>query len=119
MIQELTPQVLSIALFLLMLVATAVTLPVSWLLLWRYRRAVTRAMSARVAAAGASSDRGARAASPTPTSSVADPGAPPMPAVPADRLYRHLVRDPWRYALIHAVAGLGFALIMTIAMFVV
>jgi hypothetical protein len=119
MIQELTPQVLSIALFLLMLVATAVTLPVSWLLLWRYRRAVTRAMSARVAEAGAPSDSGSRAASPPPPSEVPDPGAPSMAAVPAEDLYRHLVRDPWRYALTHAVAGLGFALTMTFATFVV
>jgi hypothetical protein len=117
MIQEITPQIVSVALFLLMLAAPAVTLPVSSLLLWRYRRAVTRAMSARVAEVGSESE--ARAASPTPPSDVSDPGVPSMPAVPAEDLYRHLVRDPWRYALAHAVAGLGFALTMTFATFVV
>jgi hypothetical protein len=119
MIEEITPQLLSVALFLLMLAAPAVTLPVSWLLLWRYRRAVIRAMSARVAQVGASSESETRAASSTLTSAVADPGVSPMLAVPADRLYRHLVRGPWHHALIHAVAGLGFGLIMTFAMFVV
>src|SRR4051794_31359718 len=46
MLEELTPQILSVALFFVIAVAPVLTLIVSALILWLYRRSVLRAMAA-------------------------------------------------------------------------
>src|SRR6476469_6097244 len=117
MIKEITPQILSVVMFLILLVAPTLTLPTSWLLLRRYRATVIRAMSASVANARGPSEPAAPTASAGPGPVV--PGAGAAATRPADLLYRRLVRDPWRPAVAYAAAGVAFAGSMTLAFFVV
>lgn len=107
MIEEITPQIVMVTALLVILAAPSVTLPLSALLLWRYRRAVIAAMSTRAAGG----------------TEVADPVAEPVVherrsrdgGRSVDQLYREIIRTPWRYACRYAVAGLGFALVMAIS----
>ena len=107
MIEEITPQIVIVTALFVIVVAPSVTLPLSALLLWRYRRAVIAAMSTRAADA----------------TEVAEPAAEPVVherrsrggGRPVDELYREIVRTPWRYACRYAVAGLGFAMVMAIS----
>ncbi|MGH8676088.1 MAG: hypothetical protein ACREVG_17510, partial [Burkholderiales bacterium] len=105
MIEELTPQVVSLALLLVVVVAPVLTLLASALLLTVYRRAVIRAM-ARVGGAG--NDVAARA----PAAS-ADAAARPL-RDDVD-LYTWALRAPWQEAGRNAVAGLAFALVIVLA----
>lgn len=107
MIEALTPQVMMASLLLLLMVAPALTVLLSLLLLWRYRRAVHRAMQR------AGGYRPPETAAP-PTS----PGTVPPPASQAREagqgdatLLRDLMRRPWLNAARYAAAGLAFALV--------
>ena len=111
MIEELTPQVLMIAMFLVIVMVPALTLLLSAVLLHRYRRAVARAMGA---ASGLNDPAAART---TPITSQ------PVEAVlpertgsskPEDLLGRAL-SGPWRDALRYFIAGLAFALVLALA----
>jgi hypothetical protein len=105
MIEEITPQFIAISLFLIVLVTPILTLVLSALLLWGYRRAVTRAM----AAAG---EFGASAPATTLSSQ-----SPPSPAsdLSGSDLYRMAIAGPRAYAARYVVAGLAFAVVFAIA----
>jgi hypothetical protein len=111
MIEELTPQVLMIAMFLVIVVVPALTLLLSAVLLHHYRRAVARAMGA---ASGFNDPAAARA---TPITSH------PLDAVlpkrtdsnKAEELFRRALSGPWRDGLRYCIAGLAFALVLALA----
>lgn len=86
-----------------LLVAPALALLASLVLLRLYRRAVLRSMSARAA-----------------SSRSAQPEAPSPPArgttgAPFEALYRAVRREPWRAAAVYAVAGSCYAAVMAAA----
>lgn len=106
MIEALTPQLLFLALMLVIALSSALTLLVSLLVLWRYRRRVLQAMAESAGGAAWS------------------PGAGPVPAAPAPVLaggeasaavFRHAMTAPWQAAGRDAVAGVAFALVMSAA----
>jgi hypothetical protein len=104
MIQEVTPQILFLALLLVTLLAPALTLVVSAVLLRRYRRAVARAMAASAEEAGALSDP-ATSERPNP-----DARAVASPARATETwLRRETLHGPLREAARYAVAGVAFA----------
>ena len=107
MIVELTPQIVTSSLVLIILSAPTLTLLLSAVLLWRYRRAIIRAMdaTARGHVALATSD---------PVRPSRDGRSRPGEAN-ADRLYRLAVGGPWENALRQGVAGLAFALVFAVA----
>jgi hypothetical protein len=108
MVEEVTPQVVTASLFLVIICAPILTLIVSMILLVGYRRAVTRAM----AAAGeffASVAATPQPAGPSPYL-LHDGAGPSRPG-----LYRLAIRAPWRSALQYAVAGLAFAVVFAAA----
>ena len=112
MIEELTPQVLMISMFLIIITAPTVTLLIAVLLLWKYRRAVAREM----AVVGGFRDPAVEAArsagssqSGTPTDDDHDV------ALPGSDLYRRAVSAPWQHALQYAVAGVAFAHVFAVA----
>ena len=105
MIEELTPAILTLSLLLIGASAPILTLLLSTLLLWRYRRSVTRAM----AAAG----EFRAVASPSEGSS---PGRHRALDAPAGRTLYRMVRDAPRLGAIrYAAAGLAFALVFALA----
>jgi hypothetical protein len=106
-IEEVTPQIVMITALFVILVAPTVTLPLSGLLLWRYRRAVIAAMSIRAADA---TDVAELVAEP-----VVHERRSPGGGRSIEQLYHEVVRTPWRYACRYAVAGLGFAVMMAIS----
>lgn len=108
MIQEITPQVVTSSLVLIILVAPVLTLVLSALLLWRYRRAVLRAMNV------------------TGEFRPAAKNQPPLASASAERPdvvggregtdeSRRALTAPTRDAIRHAVAGLAFALVFAVA----
>jgi len=104
----LTPQVVTASLFLIIVAAPLLTLLLSTLLLWRYRRTVTRTMAAP-------GEFHAQGAAPPP--SVGWP--PDRPPLGGDHtgsdLYRLVRRAPWYHAIQYAGAGLAFALVFALA----
>ncbi|MDO9599094.1 MAG: hypothetical protein Q7J47_15365 [Azoarcus sp.] len=108
MIEEFTPQVLMITLTLVILVSPSLTLVISAALMWRYRRAVARAMaepsgteSITAAADWAGGDPAAGWDAPDRAAGVHG----------AD-LYRHAMRAPWRNAMRYMAGGVAFALVL-------
>jgi len=106
MIQELTPQVLFQLILWVTLIVPALTLPVSWVLLRLYHRAVLRAMAAVATGTDAQ-----------PAEAVPQPAAFSTPE-PAARLRLRTVYGPWWSAARYALAGLAFASIITLGFFV-
>jgi hypothetical protein len=107
MMEELTPQILSVLLFMVVIAVPILTLMLSAIMLWKFRRAVIREMAV------------------TGGFDVPAPQAPesPKPASPAVRdlcthgrdLFRRAIRGPWHLAIRYAVAGLAFALVFALA----
>lgn len=108
MIEELTPQLLSAALLLVIVLSSGLTLIASVLVLWLYRRSVLRAM---LATAG----RGSASA----VMPAVDEAAPTQDAAVAElngaQQYRRALREPWRAAARYGLAGCAFALVMALA----
>ncbi|MGH7855546.1 MAG: hypothetical protein ACREP3_19015 [Candidatus Binatia bacterium] len=106
------------ALAFLLLAASVLTLIVSTILLWLYRRAVARLMSAQ---AGQPELRTAAGAPSDPVSAPArqdcDPVAFSGEDYLADRVYHLTISQPRRHARKYAVAGALFALLMGLAAF--
>jgi hypothetical protein len=102
MIEELTPQIIAVSLFLIIVIAPILTLLLSALLLWGYRRAVTRAMGT---------------ASAFDASAPAAPAAPasPLPDVNPAELYRVAIGGPRHYVIRYVAAGLGFGATFALA----
>jgi len=99
------PQFIAISLLLIVLVTPILTLVLSALLLWGYRRAVTRAM----AAAG---EFGAS----TPATTLSTQSLPsPASDLSGSDLYRMAIAGPRIYAARYVVAGLAFAVVFAIA----
>jgi hypothetical protein len=104
---EVTPQVATSSLFLIILVAPILTLLLSAILLWRYRRAVMRAMVAPADFGGSGA--------PTPVhreSSLSQAETGGNHIDPA--LYETAMRAPWHVAARYIVAGLAFALVFAL-----
>jgi hypothetical protein len=105
-----------------LLVAAALALPVSFFLLWIYRRAVVRSMRARSAAAtSAGSGQPSAPAGqtvPPPSSrlelSFADVSTAPTASSTGEKLFLQAERAPWRAAEIYAFAGACYAVVMTV-----
>jgi hypothetical protein len=107
-----------------LLLAGILTWPIAIGLLRLYTRAVRRSMSSRSHALG---DTVARAGVPLPSSLARHIGAPPTsltdlraPPVPADaadedELWARVVHGPRRAAIIYALAGCAYALVMAAA----
>src|SRR5258705_2995047 len=112
MIEEITPQIVGISLLLIIIVTPILTLVLSALLLWSYRRAVARAMAAS-AAFEASIPAKTPVASPhAPPSAVDGPGSPGRSA---SDLYDAAIAGPRHYALRYTIAGLAFAVVFVVA----
>lgn len=94
-------------LFAVVLVAPALALLASLLLLRLYRRVVMRSMSAR---AGSS-----RTAQRTPGTPVPEREQFAAGGVPAEVLYAGATRKPWRAAAVYAIAGSCYAAVMAAA----
>jgi hypothetical protein len=106
MLEEVTPEIVGLSLFLISIVTPILTLVLSALLLWGYRRAVARAM-----AASAAFDASKPATTPaTPSHALRAVGGPS-----GSDLYQAAIAGPRRYALQHAVAGLTFAAVFALA----
>lgn len=107
MIEELTPTVLSTVLLLVVCTAALLAVTLSAILLWLYRRAVTRAMAA-------SAGHG-----PSPAFGVAGPALRHEQsngdAEPGAVLFRRAAAGPWRLALCYLCAGLACALVFAVA----
>lgn len=108
MIEELTPQLFSLGILAVVLLAPPLTLLLSALLLWRYRRAVLQAMAVSAARGGISAapSDGVRATA----SKVDARGADRAAAL--GRLLLHAPRDEVVRVL---AAGLAYALSLTLA----
>lgn len=111
MIEELTPQVLMISMFLIIMAAPLLTLLLCVVLLWMYRRIVTQAMAATGSYDGAT-EEGVSAGPPCVSTlkllhqSVEESG---------NELYLRAIRAPWRDAKLYAVAVLAAALLFSAA----
>ena len=107
---------------LALVVAAALAVPLSLLLLWRYRRAVLAAMrrSARHDSAGTSPHD---TASPAPSHAphghieitVRDSAHPSACAGAAAQIVRGALLGPWRLALVYTIAALGQAIVIAAA----
>jgi hypothetical protein len=106
MLEEITPEIVGFSLLLITLVTPILTLVLSALLLWGYRRAVARAMAASAAFE-------ASIAATAPTASSHAP-----PAVVGDssesELYQAAIAGPRQYALRYTIAGLAFAAVFAL-----
>lgn len=111
------------AISLLTLAASFFTLIVSPFLLWRYRKAVARLMSAQSGeaehriASGAHSERDSSLSLQDSDVVEADPISSSRENHLADRLYRQTISEPRRHARKHALAGVLFALLVGLAGF--
>ncbi len=96
------------------LIAAALALPVSFFLLWVYRRAVLRSMRVRSGSAAAEPVE----AIATPASSLGFSfldASGPLPVVPQmAALLRQAERAPWQAAMIYACAGACYAALMSL-----
>jgi hypothetical protein len=108
MIQEITPQVVTSSLVLIILLAPVLTLVLSALLLWRYRRAVLRAMNV------SGEFRRPAKNQPSLIPASAERAGVVGRRESADDARRALTA-PSRDAIRHAVAGLAFALVFAVA----
>ena len=107
MLEEVTPEVVGSSLLLIIFVTPILTLLLSALLLWGYRRAVARAM-----AASAAFDASIPAMTPA-VSSHALPAAVDGPT--GSELNEAAIAGPRHYALRYTIAGLAFAVVFALA----
>ncbi len=107
MMEELTPQILSVLLFIVVIAVPILTLMLSALMLWRYRRAVIREM----AITGGFDVPAPHAPG---SSKAANPAVRDLYAHGRD-LCRRAIRGPWHLAIRYTVAGLTFALVFALA----
>lgn len=110
MLEELTPQLLSFSMLLIVVLAPPLALLLSALLLWRYKRAVLRAMASSAAA----------------TQGVSEATLPPVPSSasglgrqPGTGLLAHLLTAPRLASGRVVLGGLAYALTMAAAVLVV
>lgn len=107
------------ALFVTLVGSCALTLIGSWLVLWRYRRSVARAMSISGFGAIQQASAGAVPASPgvgvVSTSPVTTSPRGDRPSGRAEALLRRAVRAPWLETACLAAAGLAYALVLACA----
>lgn len=108
MIEELTPQVLMTTLTLVILVSPSLTLVISALLMWRYRRAVARAMAAPSGAEAVAAAVDGAGGVPAAGRDAPDRAA----GVRGADLYRQAMRAPWRNAMRYIAGGAAFALVL-------
>ena len=108
MIEELTPQVLMTTLTLVILVSPSLTLVISALLMWRYRRALARAMAEPSRTEALAAAAGETAAIPA----VAGEAPGGAAAIRGADLYRQAMQAPWRNAMCYASGGAAFALVL-------
>lgn len=106
MLEEVTPEIVGLSLFLITIVTPILTLVLSALLLWGYRRAVARAM-----AASAAFDSSKPATTPAAPSHV----SPAVGGPSGSDLYRAAIAGPRLYALHYTIAGLAFAVVFALA----
>lgn len=107
MIEELTPQVLMISMFLIIIAVPLLTLLLAALLLWRYRRAVTRAMATAGGFHAAAAEVQPAGSSHSGRQQLDDHNL----AACSNDLCRRVIVMPWWNALRYTVSGLAFALV--------
>jgi hypothetical protein len=112
---------LNAVLAFIMLLAAALALPVSFALIWLYRRAVTKSMRTRARPAAPESAP-LSTSTPHPPPAQAAPGVTVVDAtssIPAGAeakgLHAETLHAPWRAAAVYVVAGVCHALIMAAA----
>ena len=109
---------------LLTLIASALTLVTSWVLLLFYKRAVGRLMSKKISGGSSLSDIDTTekdSAPPmlqTPFPETPDVTSSLTKASPTDHCFQRLLVEPWRCAARYAIAGFSFALVMAGCSFV-
>src|SRR5437667_12311389 len=106
MLEEVTPEIVGLSLFLITLVTPVLTLVLSALLLWGYGRAVARAMATSAFDASI-------AATMPPVASHATPAA--VGGLTGSDLYQVAIAGPRHYALHYTLAGLAFAAVFAVA----
>ncbi|HEY8186136.1 MAG TPA: hypothetical protein VIF64_08710 [Pyrinomonadaceae bacterium] len=107
---------------LVLLLAVALVLPISFGLIKLYRRAVAKSMRRRASSLTNESERFTMSALPqpglaSPKLSVVD-AATRVPAAAQVALYRRVLRAPWRIAAVYTVAGACYAIILSMIFFV-
>src|SRR5258705_2048363 len=112
MIEEITPQIVGISLLLIIIVTPILTLVLSALLVWSYRRAVARAMAASAAFAASVPAKTPVASPPAAPSAVDGPGSPGRSA---SDLYEAAIAGPQHCALRYTITGLAFAVVFAAA----
>ena len=118
--QELAPVVLFVALFLVLIVASLLTLVGSLLVIWRYQRGVEAAMhesgvaAAPVAAARAEAVGAVPSAASGEARSAATTSAVPT-RTDADAVFARALRAPREAARSAAAFGLAFAVVLALA----
>ena len=111
MIEELTPQILMVSMLLIIVTAPILTLLLSVLLLWGYRRTVTRAM----AASEGFCDSQVKGGTAEP-SQLDDPTVKKRTTSPASsNLYQRAIQAPWHNALQTTIAVLASAFVFSAA----
>ena len=111
MIEELTPQILMMSMFLIIGVAPILTLLLCTLLLWRYRRAVKHAMEATVGFHGSGAEAPPAGSPPSGNPTIKDPTVRPR----SRNLYQRAIRAPRHNAMRYSVAWLSSALVFALA----
>jgi hypothetical protein len=106
---------------LVVLLALALVLPISFGLIWLYRRAVLKSMRARASSLMNEPDPLVTSSSPhqpaqsSPELSVVDAASRIPTGAGAAALYAEVLRAPWRTAAVYIVAGACYALILSVA----
>jgi hypothetical protein len=111
MIEELTPQVTMTSMLLITITASILTFLLSALLLWRYRRSVTLAMTST---GGFDARTSGGLVEEFPQSSGQKTDEKGIRSY-VNGLYRQAIRAPWLSAMRVVVSGLAFALVFAVA----
>jgi len=106
MIEELTPQVMMIAMVLIIAISSIATLILSALLLWRYRRFVSRAMALQ----GGFKDQAETASAASIGTALTD-----RTKFSGTDLLQQVIHAPRRSAMGFLIAGLAFAMVFALA----
>lgn len=112
------------ALAFVLLLALALVLPISFVLIWLYRRAVSKSMEARTSSPANETNPlvNPESAYQSAQSSAGPKVVGGVARVPSGAgvaaLYSEVRRAPWRAAIVYVVAGACYALILTVASFV-
>jgi hypothetical protein len=105
---------------LVVLLALVLVLPISFGLIWLYRRAVLKSMRARASSLTNETDPLVTSNSPhqpaqsSPELSVVDAASRIPTGAGAAALYAEVLRAPWRTAAVYIVAGACYALILSV-----